>query len=51
VIAVGAVSLFCIAIVPDLLVGLVFGTQEQALLHKAKMVEAKADKLVTPPAA
>jgi hypothetical protein len=36
VIAVGAVSLFCIAIVPDLLVGLVFGTQEQALLQKAK---------------
>jgi hypothetical protein len=49
VIAVGALILFCVAIVPDLVVGLVFGTQEQALLHKSKMVEAKGNKVVTPP--
>jgi hypothetical protein len=41
VFAVGAVSLFCIAIVPDLVVGLVFGTQEQALLQKAKPVKER----------
>ncbi len=41
VIAVGAVSLFCIAIVPDLIVGLVFGTQEQVLLQKPKPVEER----------
>ena len=45
VIAVGAVSLFCIAIVPDLIVGLIFGTQEQALLQKAKALEEKEDKV------
>ncbi len=45
VIAVGAVSLFCIAIVPDLLVGLIFGTQEQALLQKAKKGEAVRERL------
>jgi hypothetical protein len=41
VIAVGAVSLFCVAIVPDLIVGLVFGTQEQVLVQKAKPVKER----------
>lgn len=41
VVAVAAVSLFCIAIVPDLVVGLVFGTQEQGLIQKRKDQEEK----------
>jgi hypothetical protein len=36
VILVAGVSLLCIALVPDLLVGLIFGTQEQGLVEKRK---------------